>query len=89
MAEAVYLLCALTSATCAGLLLRQHRHARSRARGGLLVWSSVCFTGLAASNTVLFLDLVIFPRVDLSLIRAALGAAATLALVIGLIWELD
>lgn len=88
MAEAVYALCALTSAACAALLLRRYRLVRATGRGGLLMWSAICFTGLAVSNTVLFVDLVLFPAVDLSLLRAGLGTAATLALVIGLVWEL-
>lgn len=89
MAEAVYLLCALTSAVCAVLLLRQFAEVRTQRRGGLLLWSSLCFTGLAVANAVLFLDLVLFPTVDLSLIRAALGAGSIVVLVIGLIWGLE
>jgi Family of unknown function (DUF5985) len=89
MAEAVYLLCALTSAGCAVLLLRRYRQVRARHGGGLLLWSSLCFSGLAVSNAILFVDLVLFPSVDLSLIRAAVGALSSVVLVIGLIWELD
>lgn len=89
MPEAVYLLCALTSAACAALLIRQHRLVRTKRRGGLLVWSSICFSGLAASTAMLFIELVLFSSVNLSLIPAALGAAAPLALVVGLIWETD
>lgn len=89
VAEIVYLLCALTSAACAVLLLRQHRLVRTKRRAGLLIWSTVCFVGLAISNAVLFVDLVVFPNVDLSLVRAAAGAVATLTLVIGLVWELE
>jgi hypothetical protein len=87
VAETVYLLCALTSAACALLLLRQCRQVRSQRRSGLLMWSSLSFTGLAVTNAVLFIDLVLFPTVDLSLLRAALGAAATLALAIAMVWE--
>jgi hypothetical protein len=89
VAEAVYLLCALTSAGCAVLLLRHYAEVRSRRRGGLLLWSSVCFAGLALANMVLFVDLVLFPEVDLSLLRAALGALSSLVLVVGLIWECE
>jgi hypothetical protein len=49
----------------------------------------MAFIGLAASNAVLFIDLVLFPAVDLSLLRAAIGAVATLGLVVGLIWEIE
>jgi hypothetical protein len=89
VAEAVYLLCALTSAGCAALLLRQYFRVRQRRHGGLLLWSSLCFTGLAVSNAVLVADLIVFPRIDMGLLRAAIGAASIMALVIGLIWELD
>jgi hypothetical protein len=89
VAEIVYLLCTCTSAACAVLLLRQHRSVRAReGRGALLIWSTVCFTGLALANVVLFVDLVLYPGVDMSLLRAGLGAVATLAFVIGLVWEL-
>jgi hypothetical protein len=43
--------------------------------------------GLAANNALLFADLVLYPRIDLSVIRAAIAALATLALVAGLIWD--
>ena len=89
MAELVYLLCALTSAGCAVLLLRRFAQVRSRRGSGLLLWSSVSFSGLAVANSVLFIDLVLFPSIDLSLLRAVVGAVSSVALVIGLIWELE
>jgi uncharacterized protein DUF5985 len=89
VAELVYLLCAATSAGCAALLLRQYGRVRRQRRGGLLLWSSLCFSGLAAANLVLVVDLVVLPAVDMSLLRAALGAAAIVVLVVGLIWELE
>lgn len=82
-AQVIYLLCAAASLLTAGLLLRQHARNRSR----LLFWSSVGFLGLAANNVLLFVDLTIFPNVDLSLLRTALGAAAVLVLAFGLMWE--
>lgn len=85
MAEAVYLLCALTSLWCAAALLRTYRRRGTR----LLLWSSLCFIGLAANNAMLFVDLVVLTSVDLSLVRAALGASATLMLVVGLVWDLE
>jgi uncharacterized protein DUF5985 len=85
VAEAVYLLCALMSLGCAGALLRTYTLRRTR----VLLWSSACFIGLAATNVLLFIDLVVFPMVDLSLFRAGLGAAAVLALVVGLIWDVE
>jgi hypothetical protein len=83
MAETVYALCALTSVLCALLLVRSWQ--RSRAR--ILLWSSVCFVGLAANNLLLLMDLVFVPEVDLSVVRAVTALGAVGVLVIGLIWE--
>lgn len=83
MAEAVYLMCALTSLFCAVLLIRSFRRQRSR----LLLWSSLCFVGLAANNALLVVDLMILPALDLSALRATVAAVAMMMLLIGLIWE--
>jgi hydrogenase/urease accessory protein HupE len=85
MPEAVYLLCALTSAWCAIALLRTYAQRRSR----VLLWSSLCFVGLATNNALLFLDLVVWTTVDLSFIRSVIGAGAILTLVVGLIWDVE
>ena len=86
MAELVYLLCALTSALCAALLLRSYFHSRTR----LLVWSSLAFVGLALNNALLFVDLVLLPTsIDLSLLRNAVALAALSVLVFGLIWDAE
>ena len=83
MAEIVYALCALTSIVCAALLLRAYL--RSRAK--LLLWSSLCFAGLAANNVLLFVDLVLVPDVDLSIWRSLPAIAGLLVLLYGLIWD--
>ena len=83
MASAVYALCSVTSLLCAVLLLRAYRRHRTR----LLLWSSVCFVGLAINNTLLFVDLVMVPTIDLSLLRGVTGLGSVLALLFGLIWE--
>ena len=83
MAEAVYILCALTSLTCAVLLLRAWRTSRLR----LLLWSSLCFGGLAVNNLVLLLDLVVFPGVDMSVLRSVTALASISILLYGLIWD--
>jgi hypothetical protein len=83
MAEAVYLLCAATSVLCAMLLYRGYRSSRTR----LLFWSSLCFGGLAVNNVLLFLDLVVVPTVDLSVLRTSVAALAMLVLCLGLVWE--
>ena len=83
MAEAVYVLCALTSLFCAILLIRRFRAQRSK----LLLWSSLCFAGLAVNNALLVIDLLVIPDVDLSAIRTTVAGAALFLLLIGLIWE--
>ena len=85
MAEAVYLLCVAMSACCALMLLRAYARRRTR----LLLWSSLCFTGLAVNNLLLFVDLIVLPDIDLSVLRSSIGAIATLLLVVGLIWDAD
>ena len=83
MPEAVYILCAATSFVCAWLLAVSYRRQRTR----LLLWSMLCFVGLAINNLLLVLDLVIVPDTDLSLLRALTGVASMILLVIGLIGE--
>lgn len=84
MAETVYLLCALTSIVCAGLLIRSYR----RSRTPLLLWSSLCFVGLAINNALMFVDLVLLVNeVELALVRSTIGLASLLILIFGLIWH--
>jgi hypothetical protein len=83
MAKIVYFLCALLSAGCMMLLIRSFLRTRAR----LLLWSSIGFAGLAANNTLVVFDLVIFPQVDLApwrLIAMLVGVTCFLA---GLIWD--
>jgi hypothetical protein len=81
MAEAVYLLCALTSLSCAVLLLRGYRASRTP----LLFWSCLCFVGLAVNNVLLFVDLVMVPDFDLRVLRASTALASLALLVYGLV----
>lgn len=83
MAEAVYVLCAVTSVLCAVLLARSYRQQGVR----LLLWSTLCFSGLAINNTLLVIDLVLVSDVDLSLARTATGLVSIGLLLVGLIWE--
>ncbi len=85
MAETVYILCTLTSTLCAVLLFRGFF--RSRAR--LLLWSALCFAGLGVNNALLFVDKVVLPLHDLSVLRGAVALVALVLLVIGLIWDGD
>jgi hypothetical protein len=83
MAETVYLLCALTSITCAVLLVRGYAASRSR----LLLWSGICFVGLAANNVLLVVDLLVVPSVDLGLWRTVAAFIGLASLVFGLVWD--
>lgn len=84
MATTIYLLCALTSAACALLLVREYRRSRVR----LLLWSSAAFVGLAINNALVFTDFVLTSDdLDLSLLRVSVGLASVLLLLGALIWE--
>lgn len=84
MAEAVYILCALTSTLCALLLYRGYRANRTR----LLFWASLCFVFLAINNVILYFDLVILPPdIDLFWYRNIAALIGMLLLVFGLTWD--
>lgn len=83
MADAVFLLCAVTSLACAVLLLRGY----AQNRVPLLLWSSLCFVGLAVNNILLVADLVLFPGRDLLFFRNLSGFLSLSLLVFGLVWD--
>ena len=91
MAATVYILCALTSLACAVMLWRGF--AQSRAR--FLMWSSLCFAGLALNNILLFADKVVFPETDYVLgvsfpvLRSAVALVGLALLIYGLIWDAE
>jgi hypothetical protein len=86
MAGAVYIIGTLVALCCAVMLLRGYARGRQR----LLLWSGLCFFGLAISNFLVFLDLAVFPmQVDLYPLRLATAAVAMLLLLFGLIWEAE
>jgi hypothetical protein len=82
-AEGVYLLCATASLIVAAMLLRKYLRVRTR----LVLLSFICFTGLAANNVLVYIDLVLHTGVDLSVYRGAVGAVAMLVMLHGLVWE--
>lgn len=83
----IYVLCALTSAACAFMLLRGY--ARSKAR--FLLWSSLCFIALAINNLMLLIDRVfvtervVFPPEW----RSAVALVGLSMLVLGLVWDAE
>jgi hypothetical protein len=83
MATAIYVLCALTSLACALLLLRGYR----RGRVPLLLWTALCFFGLALNNTLLFIDLRVVPTLDLSIWRSIPALVGVGFLIYGLVWK--
>lgn len=82
--SAVYLLCFLTSAICAWLLMRSYL----QARGNMLFWSALCFGLLALNNLVVIFDLMLIPQ-NLSLYRLAASLLAIGLLLFGFIWMGD
>jgi hypothetical protein len=82
MAEAVYLLCAITSVICAFLFMRSYRTSRMP----LILWTGICFAGFAVNNVMLFVDLALFPvTINLVTPRLAVGLVSVVALLYGMI----
>lgn len=79
------LLAALTSLGCMLFLFRAYAANGLR----LLLWSALCFVGLTTNNTLLFLDLAVFPNVDLRLYRLCASLAAVVCLLYAFIWEAE
>ena len=84
MATAIYILCFLASALCAGLLIR----ASLSSSTSLLTWSAACFSFLALNNLLVVIDLIVLPtEVDLSIYRQLSNLAAVSTLLYGFIRE--
>jgi hypothetical protein len=79
MVTAVYVLCALTSLACAVQLLRAYRTDRV----SLLLWTALCFCGLAANNAIMLLDFLF--QLDLTGWRKLPALAGVVLLLHGLI----
>ena len=85
MAEAVYILCALTSVACALLLGRKYL----RRRTPLLLYACLCFGLLAVNNVLLVIDLVVLPESDLRFWRTGAALAAVALMLYGLLTECE
>lgn len=83
MSIALDVLTLLTTVLCAVLLLRAYQNVRKR----LLLWSALCFIGLAVANLLRIADLRIFLALDLYTYRLGIIAIAMGLLLWGLIWE--
>lgn len=86
MPALVYALSAATSILCTIMLLRGYFKSGVR----LLLWSGLCFLGLALDNVFLYADEILFHDVShmvLTLGRRLPGLIAMSLLLFGLIWE--
>jgi hypothetical protein len=81
----LYTVAVLSSGTCAVLLFRGYLRRRLR----LLMWSGICFVGLTINNVALFVDLVVFPDIDLRLARLIPALIGMTLLLHGFIWDSD
>lgn len=82
---AVYILCFITSASCAWLLGRGY--VRTKAR--LLLWSTLCFALLAANNALVVIDLLIIADRTFRVERLVIMLAAVSVLLVGFVWDLE
>jgi heme A synthase len=73
----------LVALLCGVLLARGYKQSRQR----LLLWSSICFLGIALHSGLIFVDLVMLPRTDLHMLRRGVIAVAMIVLLYGLIWD--
>lgn len=83
MAVFVYILSAVMSVMCAVLLLRAYRQNAVR----LLLWSGLCFVGLALNSIFLLINTRLFPEIDLFFIRNVPTLIGLGILLYGLVWE--
>lgn len=84
MAELVYGLCALTGSACALLLLRGYRAGGGR----LLLWSALCFVGLAVNDLLLFAQTLYGP-LPIATVRNLAGLLGVSGLLYALVFEAD
>jgi hypothetical protein len=82
----LFLLAALTSASCMALLFRGY--ARTGVR--LLLWAALCFIFLTVNNVFLFFDTIVFPtQIDLRAYRLGAALAGVACLLYAFIWEVE
>ena len=83
MAMLIYALCALTALACAVLLLLGSRRSGSR----MLLWSGLCFAGLAVTNGLIVVDTLTGDSIDLAMVRLIVSLGAIMLLLYGLVFE--
>ena len=75
----------LTSGSCMWLLFRAYANSGVR----LLLWSGLCFVFLTLNNAFLFLDVVVYPDIDLRPYRLVSALLGVMCLLYGFIWEAE
>lgn len=86
MPTVVYVLCALTSALCAALLVRAYLRTKTR----LLFWGAIAFVFLAINNALVFADMVLVgPDLSLVPLRHAAALAAVSVMIFGCIRDAE
>jgi hypothetical protein len=83
MAELIYGLCTVLSLSIAVMLWRQQRRVPTR----MIYWTALCFTGLALSNLLLVIDKLVFPELDLRVLRNSVSLLSIGLLLFGLVYE--
>lgn len=83
MGAIVYGLCTVAALGCAFLIFRAYVISRTR----LLLWAGLCFAMLALNNALVVVDLVVFPEVNLFILRNAAAFIGVWFLLFGLVWE--
>jgi hypothetical protein len=81
----VYFLCFIASSLCASLLVSAYLRGRER----LLLWSAICFCFLAINNLLVFVDIIVFPDLNLVSLRSLTSLTAVAVLLYGFIWEIE
>lgn len=81
----VYSLCAAAAAVCTFLLARAYFRNKIK----LLLWSSICFAGLTLNNLALWVDKLLLPSLDLSILRTSIALLSMIVLLYGLVWNAE
>jgi hypothetical protein len=79
----VYFLCTITSTLCAVLLYLSYQKTGAR----FLFWSAICFLCLALNNLLIFVDLILTPSIDLSVMRIIPAVIGFALFLWSCVWE--
>jgi hypothetical protein len=83
LARIIYLSCAVTSMLCFVLLMRSYLNTK----GKLLFYTSLFFAFMTIANVLLFIDLIVTPQRDLSMVRSMTNLLGVCTILYGLIWK--